>query len=152
MEISEFRLPRLPLTELKEVKLFPHQKKLFEKFNEKKSFVLTTPTGSGKTMASALPILANNENAFFIYPTNALIENQVPSILKICKLLKKTYHLINENNFRDKVNLSKDFIVMKIDGDFLEKVEKEMRYKRKGQALNYLLSNNLKPTIILTNP
>jgi len=59
---------------------------------------------------------------------------------------------VNEDNFQDKVNLNKDFVIIKIDGPFLEKVARTMRYKTKGEALNYLISNNIKPTIILTNP
>jgi len=152
MIVEEFNLPRLPVKELKGIKLYPHQKELFKKFNEKKSFVLVTPTGSGKTMAAAFPIFYYNENALFIYPTNALIENQVGSILKICTLLNKSYYFVNENNFQDKINLEKDFIIIKIDSNFLEKVKKQMNYRTKGQALNYLINNNIKPTIVLTNP
>lgn len=152
MKINEFKLPRATIRELKKIKLFPHQKELFEEFNKQKSFTLITPTGSGKTMAAALPILFYNENALFVYPTNALIVNQVGSILEICGLLNKSYHLIDENNFQDKISLDKDFIIIKIDGDFLGKVTKEMGYRTKGQALNYLLSNSLKPIIVLTNP
>ncbi|HEC79164.1 MAG TPA: DEAD/DEAH box helicase, partial [candidate division WOR-3 bacterium] len=152
MEVDEFRLPRIPLKKIKGFDLYPHQKELFEKFNKQKSFILVTPTGSGKTMAAALPIFFYNENAFFIYPTNALIENQVGSILKICNLLGKSYHFVNEDNFQEKINLDKDFIIIKIDGTFLEKIKRTMNYRTKGEALHYLIGNVFKPTIILTNP
>lgn len=152
MKINEFNLPRIKVRKLKEIELFPHQKELFDNFNKQKSFTLITPTGSGKTMAALLPILHYNKNALFIYPTNALMDNQAESILKICKKLNKTYHFVDGSNFQGKIDSGIDFSIIKIDGDFLEKVKEKMKYRTKGEALYYLIRLSLKPIIVLTNP
>ena len=64
---------------------YVHQAVLFDEWHNHTAFLLTTKTGSGKTQAAALPVVANRESAFFVYPTNALVQDQQRSILKLVR-------------------------------------------------------------------
>src|SRR4030042_2070003 len=76
---------QLGLHEYPDVKrrLYPHQAVMADEWGKHDAFLLITKTGSGKTAAAALPILLQAkqhpmqpEGAVFVYPTNALIEDQ----------------------------------------------------------------------------
>ena len=45
---------------------YTHQALLFDTWQDHNAFLLTTKTGSGKTQAAALPVIANGESAFFL--------------------------------------------------------------------------------------
>ncbi|MDH5720316.1 MAG: DEAD/DEAH box helicase [Spirochaetia bacterium] len=76
-------------------KLYSHQKKAFDFYREKKNYVITTPTASGKTLAYFLPIvqdkLENKEGKhLFLFPTKALSRDQE-------NLYKNWKNLLQEN-------------------------------------------------------
>jgi hypothetical protein len=82
-----FRLPGEPL------KLFRHQAQAFAKANARQSFVVTTGTGSGKSLCFFLPIIdaairaraageAQRTRAIIIYPMNALANSQFEELKK----------------------------------------------------------------------
>ncbi len=63
-------------------KLYTHQHRAVELYSQGKSFVVTTPTASGKTLSYLLPILQNKiENPhgrhLFMFPTKALAQDQL---------------------------------------------------------------------------
>ncbi|OED30084.1 DEAD/DEAH box helicase [Methanosphaera sp. WGK6] len=71
-----------------EIKLYTHQYKSLKYVREGHNVIITTPTASGKTLSFTLPVLedlTNNkeDTALYIYPTKALANDQLKSILKI---------------------------------------------------------------------
>jgi len=73
-------------------KLYSHQKIALDYAKEKKHFVITTPTSSGKTMCFNLPVLNNIINnpkatALYLYPTKALTQDQLNKIkeFEVCE-------------------------------------------------------------------
>lgn len=60
------------------IKLYEHQLKTIE--SDKPVIVLDAPTGSGKTLAALARALKRGTSTVFIYPTNALVKDQVRSI------------------------------------------------------------------------
>ncbi|MFQ6119125.1 MAG: type I-D CRISPR-associated helicase Cas3' [Methanosarcinales archaeon] len=149
-----------------EFPIYHHQALMLDLWNEKNSFLLTTPTGSGKTASALLPIIFNNESAVFIYPTNALLRNQAKSIVKtLTKKLKKRVEIEektirrtlleeikNENEIKEKIvdAYEAEILLYVIDSETLEDKREEKRVKTKGDTLLEIRAE--KPTIILTNP
>lgn len=69
------------------IKLFKHQCELTKHIRKGKNVIITTPTASGKTLAFSLPILEkfatdSNATALFIYPANALINDQLKKLIE----------------------------------------------------------------------
>jgi CRISPR-associated helicase Cas3 len=131
-----------------------HQAALFDRWHEHNAFLLTTKTGSGKTQAAALPVIANGESALFVYPTNALIEDQERSIRALAEGMGWDAYSYTAGSAFDKVAFNRaDVVLFRIDADNLEEIRRQKRYRTKGQALKYLLNvNSGRPTIVLTNP
>lgn len=131
---------------------YVHQALIYDKWEQSEGLLLTTKTGSGKTVSASYPVVDKKESAIFIYPTNALIDDQIKSIQKMMKNFQKCYYYYNPEKDYDKVKANNsDLILLKIDSESLNTYRKRSKSKRKGMALNYLLSIN-KPTIIMTNP
>lgn len=131
---------------------YVHQAVLFDEWNRHDAFLLTTKTGSGKTQAAALPVIANKESAFFIYPTNALIEDQQRSILKLAKGLGWKPYVYQAGDEFDKVAFNQaDVLLVRVDADNLEHMRRLSRLRTKGQTLLDILNLGV-PTIVLTNP
>ncbi len=168
MQIEQYKLPRVrhpfyeqrkhnhPDCEAAQSGWHPyiHQAALFDSWHEHKAFLLTTKTGSGKTQAAALPVIANGESAFFVYPTNALIEDQERSIRELAGGMGwRAYSYAAGDAFDKRAFNRADVILFRIDADNLEKIRREKRHRTKGQTLEYLLNaNSGRPTIVLTNP
>ena len=131
-----------------------HQAALFDSWYEQETFLLTTKTGSGKTQAAALPVIANGESAFFVYPTNALIEDQERSIQMLTEAMGwKAYSYAAGDAFDKRAFNQADVVLFRIDADNLEGIRREKRHRTKGKTLKYILNvNSGKPTIVLTNP
>ena len=82
--------------------LYPHQCVLLDSWNERESFILATKTGSGKTAAVTLPVIHFRESAVFVYPTNALIEDQERSILNLLEREGFTVKVLSPDNLNEK--------------------------------------------------
>jgi len=132
--------------------LYSHQKRIFDEWVNKDSFVLISGTGSGKTLSASFPIISNQENAFFVYPTNALIEDQKKSILNVLENMNKSYFVIDETNLLNSTIPKVDYNIIKINGNILGKIKAKYNFKTKGDAIKFLLSHNPNNTIVLTNP
>lgn len=131
---------------------YVHQAVLFDEWHNHDAFLLTTKTGSGKTQAAALPVIANGESAFFVYPTNALIEDQQRSILKLIEGMGWQPYVYQAGEAFDKLAFNRaDVILLRVDADNLEKMRRQGYFRTKGQALLDLL-NLGKQTLVLTNP
>lgn len=73
-----------------EIRLYTHQYKTLNEVRNGENVIITTPTASGKTLSFTLPVLedlTNNKDhtALYIYPTKALANDQLKSILHIDK-------------------------------------------------------------------
>ena len=131
---------------------YVHQAVLFDEWNRHNAFLLATKTGSGKTRAAALPVIANGESAFFIYPTNALIEDQQRSILNLAEGLGWKPYVYRAGDEFDKVAFNRaDVLLVRVDADNLEHMRRLSRFRTKGQTLLDILNLGV-PTIVLTNP
>lgn len=151
MKINAYQLPVSPHPQISNgLKLYPHQIEILDKWKEKNAFLLVTKTGSGKTRATAIPIIVNKENAVFIYPTNALIMDQERSIIAILKDLGVTFKTVTPDNVSEKSS-GEDYEIIRIDALVLEQVCTKLNLKYKGDALHFLLSPG-RPKIILMNP
>lgn len=131
---------------------YVHQAILFDDWRNHDAFLLTTKTGSGKTQAATLPVIANGESAFFVYPTNALIKDQQRSIIELVRGMGWKPYIYQTGETRDKLAFNRaDVVLLRVDADNLEKMRREGYFRTKGQTLLDLL-NLGKPTIVLTNP
>ncbi|MBE6492993.1 MAG: DEAD/DEAH box helicase [Methanosphaera stadtmanae] len=73
-----------------DIKLYTHQYKTLQHVRNNENVIITTPTASGKTLSFTLPVLEDltineNDTALYIYPTKALANDQLKSILNIDK-------------------------------------------------------------------
>ena len=58
--------------------LYPHQAAMYNEWKNHTGFLLVTKTGSGKTRATALPVLRNHESAVFVYPHKRADSRPIP--------------------------------------------------------------------------
>lgn len=143
--------------------LYPHQAAMADAWNSRDAFLLVTKTGSGKTAASALPVLLQAkqvdkqpEGAVFVYPTNALIQDQERSIRKLIKDEDMRAVTLRPENIHEKLG-DADIILVRIDTDTLEGFAMAYGFRKsdgtwdKSKALNRILVVD-KPKIVLTNP
>lgn len=145
----------------KTLHLYPHQEQLLRKWGDHNCFMISTMTGSGKTAAALLPLLESGENAIFIYPTNALLRNQ---LLNICSTLGDWLELkyfvkgfpegffpdlkiLEDNQNHAKSYGNADVKIAVIDSEVLEQLAE---HQAKGEA--FLEIARFSPDVILTNP
>ncbi len=149
MQIQEYEMPlhRHPKTKLP---LLPHQCVLFDAWDKNQSFILTTKTGSGKTAAVTLPVIHRKESAIFIYPTNALIQDQEQSIVHLMQKEGLKVKVLTPHNINDKYG-DEDYHLIRIDAARLEEFRQVMKLRKKGDALLRILQP-AKAKIILINP
>ena len=98
------------------------------------TIILDAPTGSGKTLAMLLAArysLEEGMSAFILYPTKALIDDQLSSMEKLARAI------------------GVDAPIVKVDSNELTKIMVERGFKTHGEALLHELSS---PSLVLTNP
>lgn len=118
--------------------------------------LMSAPPSGGKTLASLTRVMQrfevdkNTQGAIFIYPTNALLENQGESIKKL--LLEKNYRvtILNREQIVPENVPSSDLKLLIVNGPTLD-AYLDKGFKRKGEALIKILSG-YQNTIMLTNP
>jgi len=135
-----------------DIELYEHQIKTIE--SDKSVIVLDAPTGSGKTLAALARVLERGSPAVFIYPTNALVKDQVRSIKGLLEALGYYVNVISSEWTPESRVLPSDKNVDLIHatGDTLEDLAE-------GGAKGTILERILKGTdvadqirIVLTNP
>jgi superfamily II DNA or RNA helicase len=133
------------------IPLLAHQVELNQRWDSLESFLLTASTGCGKTLAAFLPALCRGESVIAAYPTNALLQDQAESLVRLANVAGKEARILRpeENVLRSN---PADIEIIPIDGPGLEASRQALRLKRKGEALDALLTVSSRPTIILTNP
>ena len=142
--------------------LYPHQAAILDAWEEHEAFLLLTKTGSGKTAAAALPFLLRTkdpdfrEGAVFVYPTNALIEDQERSIRQLAEVEGIKVASLTPDTVQEKYG-SEQVVLVRIDAARLEAFAKAYRFRKpdgnwdKGRALAEVLRLD-KPKIALINP
>jgi len=142
--------------------LYPHQVALLDAWDKHKAFLLLTKTGSGKTAAAALPFLLRTkdpgfrEGAVFVYPTNALIEDQERSIRQLAEVEGIEIASLTPDTVQEKYG-SEQVVLVRIDAARLEAFAEAYSFRKpdgnwdKGRALAEVLRLD-KPKIALINP
>jgi CRISPR-associated helicase Cas3 len=143
--------------------LYPHQAAMADEWEKHDAFLLITKTGSGKTAASALPVILQvkqhperREGAVFVYPTNALIEDQERSIQRLMEVEGVAASSLTPDNARAKYG-DEQIVLVRIDAERLEAFAKAYGFRKadgspdKGRALTEVLRLD-KPKIVLVNP
>ncbi len=142
--------------------LYPHQVAILEAWEEHEAFLLVTKTGSGKTAAAALPFLLRTKNpefregAVFVYPTNALIEDQERSIRQLAESEGVEITSLTPDTVQQKYG-QEQVVLVRIDAERLEAFAKAYRFRKpdgswdKGRALAEVLTLD-RPKIVLVNP
>ncbi len=132
---------------------YTHQAELYDAWQQHQALLVVTPTGSGKTQAAAFPILDHGEAAIFVYPPNALAEDQERST---CRLLQRLgmpyYQLAADGQWDADAYRRARAVLVRVEGQTLEQFRRLWHQTRKGQALAQLLSHQEKPLLLLTNP
>lgn len=133
---------------------FTHQAEVYDAWQHQEALLVVAPTGGGKTQAAAFPILDCGESAIFVYPTNALAEDQE---LSICHLLERRmripyYRLTADEPWDPDAYRRARAVLVRVEGGTLEEFRRLWHQSRKGQALAQLLSYQEKPLLLLTNP
>lgn len=125
---------------------YSHQSESWKKLKEGKSIVVTSGTGSGKTECFMYPVLSdlyeqpktNSIQAIFLYPLNALMEDQKSRLAGFCEKTGLKFAVYNGN--------TPDFKESGIDGEHSdnEVCTRELIRDNKG--------NGTRPQILLSNP
>lgn len=133
-------------------RLYLHQAAMFNEWNEHDAFLLVTKTGSGKTRATALPVLKNHESAVFVYPTNALIQDQARAIRQLMEDEGISFREWTPQNATEKFG-TEEYILAQVNADVLAAFAKAwgMGEQQKGAVLLRLLQQD-KRKIVLMNP
>lgn len=89
-EKVELPLPLQDYLEQHNIKLYTHQYKTLSEVRKGNNVIITTPTASGKTLSFTLPVIEDltineEDTALYIYPTKALANDQLKSLLNIDK-------------------------------------------------------------------
>ena len=132
--------------------LYPHQAAMYNEWKNYTGFLLVTKTGSGKTRATALPVLKNHESAVFVYPTNALIQDQSRAIQQLMDDEGITYRERTPETANERVG-TEEYEIVQISALTLAAFAKAWRMgeKQKGDALIKLIGQE-KRKIVLINP
>lgn len=161
MRVKGYSLTLHPYPGVKRA-LYPHQAIILDEWEQREAFLLLTKTGSGKTAAAALPFLLRakapdfREGAVFVYPTNALIEDQERSIRQLAEAEGVAIASLMRETVQAKYG-AEQLVLMRVDAERLEAFAKAYHFRKpdgswdKGRALAEVLRLD-KPKIVLVNP
>ncbi len=138
---------------LPEILPYTHQAELYDSWSKHDTFLLATPTGSGKTQAAAFPVLTRSESAIFVYPTNALAQDQERSItLLLDRLGMPYYRLAPEDEWDADAYRRAKAVLVRVEANTVEQFRQRWHRRYKGRAIAELLGHQEKPLLVLTNP
>lgn len=147
VRLSEVRVPSSSESR-GSFKLMEHQLKVC---NSLSNFIIqNVPTSGGKTLAALLNVLKNGQNAVFIYPTNALLHDQIGSLKRSIELCGYSAKVLGEEtNIEDK-----DICILPVSSELLDK--KSLEHGKRishGEVIKKLMAEAQGNRIImLTNP
>jgi len=158
IEIEGYKFQRVKYPKWHEIRIpiYIHQAATIDTYENGKNILLCTKTGSGKTAAALFPLIKNGHSAIFVYPTNALIKNQVINIYKtLTQLLNKKVYVRNVSPIDISLNpkpcsnpAEADVCLHIINREVLE----AEGYSHRGEIIQSILHDPAKQTIVLTNP
>jgi len=137
--------------ELKNFPIYLHQAATMDAYDNEKNILLCTKTGSGKTAAALFPLVENGDSAVFVYPTNALIKNQLVNIHKtLTRILNKKVYIRNESI----IDIGLEHVPLAEAEICLHIINREVleEYSNRGEMIQSILHDPAKQTIVLTNP
>jgi len=130
-----------------------HQERCLE-LQDAPRVVVEAPTGGGKTWAGAAPLLdaaARGDGALFLYPTNALADDQVDSLASLLRRAGKVPGVVRPDGSVD--DHDAHVLLLRIHAGWLDEAAGELRAKGRGQTLSRVLDRlPLKPLWVVTNP
>lgn len=157
IEIEGYSFQRVKYPKWQGIKIpiYVHQAATIDAYESGKNILLCTKTGSGKTAAALFPLIKNGHSAIFVYPTNALIKNQLLNIYKtLTKILNKKVYILNKSLIDtadiESSPLSESDISIHIINR--EVLEAEGYSNNRGVIIQSILHDSSKQTIVLTNP
>jgi len=156
MKVLGYSLPQVKHPNVNGLFLYPHQAMMLDEWNKHEAFLLVTKTGSGKTVASALPVALSrhqreDNSAVFVYPTKELIRDQERSIRDLLETkLKIPCFSWGPDNANQPVG-KEEITIVRVDADILDQFKDVWHMRRKADVLERLLQAD-KPKIILINP
>lgn len=151
MKISKFTLPTYKTEYDSLFNLHSYQIDAFKAFEENSNALLVTKTASGKTASIVLPLLANKESGVFVYPTNALLVDQIKEVSKLMEARNIRIREITTDNVDDIVDIPFDYELIKITGETLEAFKDKFGLKNKGEVLARLSTRDCSK-ILFINP
>jgi len=99
--------------------VYQHQKQACESLSKGTNIIVSAGTGSGKTEAVLLPALANNLRVILVYPTKALLQDQMPRVQELWAKVRggaATGHIsIDTGDDNDETRFRADVILTTID-------------------------------------
>ncbi|MCL6557352.1 MAG: CRISPR-associated helicase Cas3' [Firmicutes bacterium] len=99
--------------------IYDHQKKAWDAIQKNQNVILAAGTGSGKTESVLLPALAKNLRVILVYPTKALLQDQVPRVQGLWEKIHEkpaTGHVsIDTGDDNDETRFRADVILTTID-------------------------------------
>jgi superfamily II DNA/RNA helicase len=145
--VAAYSLPRVRRAGIK-LPLYPHQATIWDRWEKDTTTLLAAKTGTGKTRAVMLPLLARSESGVAVYPTNELLRDQVRAIENFTTTEGfKIATWIPGADVRDYANA--DTIVVPLDGKLLTEWQDNAHSKNRIATLERILDHP-KPAIILT--
>jgi len=147
----------LPLVTHPEVDrpLYPHQAAVWDAWEKNDTFLVTSKTGTGKTLAALLPILKKEPraNCICVYPTNELIRDQSRALGDL--LTELGYSAVGDDPSLSASKKSSgtdaDVRIVQLDSVTLDRRQYERTDRNRSLALVDLLRTDQR-TIVLTNP
>ena len=148
VQSQKFPLINHPETRLQ---LYPHQAAMLDEWDNHKTFLLETKTGTGKTIGAVMPLLKRKERAILVYPTNELIRDQVTSIARIAELEGLRACVLTPETPREEFSKA-EVVLVHIDAAALAEWDRKKHLGGKWGALKRLLAADKPVKLILTNP
>jgi CRISPR-associated helicase Cas3 len=136
------------------LRLMDHQARALDS-GQAPNLLVEAPTGGGKTWAAAVPLLDvadRGEGAFFVYPTNALADDQQQSLCDLANLAGSPAGIVQPDGTWSG-DPSPRILICRIHASMLDDVQTELGSRFRGEQLSRLLQRlPPKPVWFITNP
>ena len=134
--------------------LMAHQAMSLE-LAEKPRIVLEAPTGAGKTWAGAVPLLDpadRGESAIFVYPTNALADDQQESLAMLIRRADRVPGVVEQDG-QVTPAVGADIMLWRLHAGVLDESREHVGGRSRGQTISRILEKlPPKPLWLVTNP
>lgn len=136
------------------LQLMAHQAEAIARRAEPR-LLIEAPTGGGKTWTGALPLLEDaprGEGAVFVYPTNALADDQIESLVAMTRASGRKIAAVRPDGSLDG-DSGADVMVWRLHSGELDAAESALGGRTRGATLGRVLERlPAKPLWLVTNP